>query len=388
MTPCGQATAGGYLDGRAEDLRALYRLRAGVPPFDRIEELSVGHDSALRQLRSFVESPVGVARTLLVTGDYGEGKSHWLGALRQLALKTGLAVCYMSADGWANALNHPQRFLPLLFSTLEVPGHGTAGYRDFLYTQLLDIGSARRIASLLERRFDGRVSAERTCREDLDRLLRAMADPDAIDVAGLRTMVTGYLTGESSRHRSATPEIRLATYSLIQVCADLARAAGAKGLLLLVDETESIFTKLPTVLSRYGAFRVLAALSHGGRLTHCKVAMGLTPDAVRWTNNSASDLASDPRALADEPVRRFTDDFTRAQIPEVQCGRLSFRHRHALLDRIKAIHERAMCWSLSAEQTDRWARFTERAAEKNVPLRVLVRSGIDFLDTQHCGLGG
>lgn len=376
----------GHEEGRAEDLRALYRLRAGVPPFDRMEELSVGQDNALRQLKSFVESPASVARTLLVTGDYGEGKSHWLGALRQLALKAGLATCYMSSDGWTSALNHPQRFLPVLLCTLEVPGQSAAGYRDFVYSQLLDSGSARRLKGVLDRCFQGGVSAERVCREDLDRLLRTMADPEAIDLAGLRTTVSGYLTGESSRHRSATPEIRLATYRLLQVCADLVQAAGAQGLLLLVDEAESIFTKLPTILSRYGAFRVLAALSHGRHLTHCKVAMGLTPDAVRWTAASANDIAHDPRATAEEPVKRFVDDFTHGNIPEVQCGRLTSRHRRALLDRIRIIHERAMRWSMRPEHEANWERFGERAAEQSVPLRVLVRSGVDFLDVQHCGL--
>jgi len=351
-----------------------------------VDELSVGNDEVLRQLRTFVESPACSARAFLVTGDYGEGKSHWLGALRQLGLKAGLATCYMSADGWANALNHPQRWLPLLFSTLEIPGQNAAGYRDFLYSCMLDPDSARQLASVLERRFLNGTSAERACLDDLRRLLRVMSDPEALDAPGLRTVVSGYLTGDSSRHRSATPDVRLATYRLIQVCVDVVRTAGANGLLLLVDEAESIFTKLPTALSRYGAFRVLSALSHGRGLTDCKVAMGLTPDAMRWTVDGAGDIARDPRALAEEPVRRFTDDFIHGQIPELLCGRLTSRHRRALLERIRAIHERAMGWSLTAAQQVDWNGFAEDAAGQGVPLRVLVRTGVDFLDVHHCGL--
>jgi hypothetical protein len=374
---------GNHEGGRAEDLRALYRLRAGVPPFDRIEELSVGHDGALKQLKSFVDSPAGVARALLVTGDYGEGKSHWLGALRHLGLKAGLAICYMSADGWASALNHPQRFLPLLVATLEIPGQNAAGYRDFLYSRLLDTDSAHELAPLLERRFGGQSNAERACLEDLRRLLRVAPDPESLEAPQLRTAVSGYLSGESSRHRSATPDVRLATYRLLQVCIDVVRSTGATGLLLLVDEAESIFTKLPTTLSRYGAFRVLSALSHGQHLTDCKVAMGLTPDAVRWVVAGAAGIAGDPRALVEEPVKRFADDFIHGRMPVVECGRLTPRHRRELLDRIRAIHERAMGWSLGPSQQARWDTLIEKAAGMNVPLRVLVRGGVEFLDMQH-----
>ena len=120
----------------ASRLRTLYRLRSGLPPAEHLDQLTTGHSGLLTFAARLLDGKTETLRWMQVTGDYGEGKSHSLSLLRDLAHRRNYATCYLSCDGASFALNHPQRFLPGLLSTLEVPGIPIYGYEDLLYDVL------------------------------------------------------------------------------------------------------------------------------------------------------------------------------------------------------------------------------------------------------------
>src|SRR5262245_44802999 len=160
-----------YSLSRAAALRAIHRLRAGLPPADRLESLTVGAAGVLPPLRSLLRPDEAGGRCLLVTGDYGHGKTHVLTLFREVAHAGGFASCQLSLDGAATALNHQQRFLPSLLATLSVPGRPALGYEDLLHDVLSDGGCARRVRAVVRQRLPGSREVEIAARAALGRLV-------------------------------------------------------------------------------------------------------------------------------------------------------------------------------------------------------------------------
>src|SRR5437660_1712006 len=79
----------------------------------RTVDLTSGRENLMSAVERFIASDAA-DRCLLVTGNYGDGKSHSLTLIADMARSAGLATCHLSADGTIAALNHPQRFLPQL----------------------------------------------------------------------------------------------------------------------------------------------------------------------------------------------------------------------------------------------------------------------------------
>src|SRR5215213_6352644 len=94
-----------------EDRKAIRSLRVGVVPSSHVLQLAVGVgplradlDSEIDHLRS------GGQRAVVVSGEWGAGKSNLLSYLREYALERNVAVAYLNLNGSSAAVNHPQRF--------------------------------------------------------------------------------------------------------------------------------------------------------------------------------------------------------------------------------------------------------------------------------------
>jgi hypothetical protein len=86
--------------------RIIQDLRTGRPPRQGLLYLTVGLDRTIEELSGMFEAARGgSARFLWVTGDPGEGKSHLLGLLEELARRNRFV--------WAGLVHDPTRQLGL-----------------------------------------------------------------------------------------------------------------------------------------------------------------------------------------------------------------------------------------------------------------------------------
>jgi hypothetical protein len=317
----------------------------------------------------------------IVRGDYGGGKSHALTLFADIARHEGYATCHLSADGYANALNHPQRFLPSLLASLEIPLRSTYGYTDLLYDVMSDAQLAERLSSIVSSHFDGCTSIASEMRMCLSRVMQLLQNNEVRSdewTANLR-LVTSHLTGDSIRHLTAAPTYRRTAYNLLSIARDLLLEVGMKGVAIAIDETESIYTKLPNARSRQGALRVLAGLC---QFAQCRVILAVTPDAFR---NIVSDVLltfQDTYALPIESVPNWVNALKAGAVPIVDCRPLSRAQRKELLDAVRAAYVRAYGDEFASDGfKHRWESATQFAADSQLPVRLVVRRAIDLMDS-------
>lgn len=368
------------LDQRASYLRAVQRLRAGLPPQEHIGELTVGNHQCT--IADLLTSKPGSRRWMLVAGDYGHGKSHTLTLLEHEARRRGYATCHLSADAAASALNHPQRFLPLLLSTLDVPCRAIQGYQDFLHELLDDQQAADAIASSVAHRLADTTSLRR----DLDLGFQALRRATADDRLVRKQAVISLLTGDSIRARLADPAVRSQAYELLGIAQDTVKVVGAKGIALIVDEAESIYTKLPRSLSRYGAFKVLSALANCSHLSDCRLAIAVTPDALAHLQ-TIDITAATYGCLPTEPVAAWARDLRDQRVPIIHCQPLSTNDKMILLTNVASLYAAAYpSVRLQDEPGTAWRNFRTATATASLPVRIAIRRAVDYLDIQRCAL--
>jgi hypothetical protein len=365
---------------RAEMIRTIYRLRAGLPPCENLEHLTVGADKVLAAVRALLKDGTSSAWGI-VRGDYGGGKTHALTLFADMARHEGYATCHVSADGYANALNHPQRFLPSLLASLEIPLRPTYGYTDLLYDVMSDPHIAERLSSIVTSHLDGWTSVASETRMCLSRIVQLLQSNEARSdewAANLR-LVTSHLTGDSIRHLTAAPTYRRTAYNLLSIARDLLLEVGMKGIAIAVDETESIYTKLPNARSRQGALRVLAGLCE---FAHCRVILAVTPDAFRNIVSDVSLTLPDSYALPIENVPNWVNALKAGTIPIVDCRPLTREHRKELLEAVRKAYIRAYGDQVFSDGfKQRWDRNMQLAADPHIPVRLVVRQAIDLMDS-------
>lgn len=368
------------LDERATYLRAVQRLRAGLPPQEHIGELTVGnHHNTITDL---LASKPGSRRWMLVTGDYGHGKSHTLTLLEHEARRQGYVTCHLSADSAASALNHPQRFLPLLLSTLDVPLRAVQGYQDFLHELLDDAHAIDAIAFFVSQRL-----AETTAlRRDLDLALQALRRATPDERLARKQALMNLLAGDSINARLADPAVRSQAYELLGIAQDAVKVVGAKGIAIIIDEAESIYTKLPSSLSRYGAYKVLSAFANSSHLPDCCLAIAVTPDALQKLQ--AIDLAAaNYGCLPTEPVVAWAGDLRDHRVPILQCQPLATSDKMALISNVAKLYTTAYPnVSIQDDPGAPWQNFRATTASANLPVRIAIRRAVDYLDIQRCAL--
>jgi hypothetical protein len=366
------------LDRRASYLRAVQRLRAGLPPQEHTGELTVGNHRAT--INSILNAAPGTRRWMLVAGDYGHGKSHTLTLFENEARRQGYATCHLSADAAASALNHPQRFLPLLLGTLDVPYRAVLGYQDFLHEILDDYHAINAIEGFVVQRLAGST----TLRWNLDRGFWTLRHATPEERITRKQNVISLLAGETISTRLADPSARSQAYELLGIAQDAVKAVGAKGLAIIIDEAESIYTKLPSSLSRYGAFKVLSAMANSSHLPHCCLAIAVTPDALQQLE-TIDVAAANYRCLPTEPVATWAQELRENRIPIIHCQPLSSRDKTALFTNVATLYATAYpTVRIDDEPGTAWQQFRQTNAVAALPVRIAVRRAVDYLDIQRC----
>jgi hypothetical protein len=318
-------------------------------------------------------------RGLFVLGDYGTGKSHSVTLLRDLALSEGYATCWLTADGYECALNHPQRFVSSVLGTLETP-HGDSGYSALiarlLATPTLQDSVVMRVLGDL----NGRSNLELAVRAVLLDLATAADGMEGAEETHLQAdALARLLTGETLTGLGNLESYRHMAYRLLRLAEHLVRLPGCRGLVIVVDEVESVFTKLWNYRSRFGAYRTLSALCVGMETANIKVAMAVTPDTFAAM---ASELSANSAFLGYppfEPLERYSEAIEASTIPVLRCQPLTTAQLDQLAWRIRALYGETYP-GISLGSGKDWMDTVKSILHRKPPVRVAIRDCIDALD--------
>ena len=365
---------------RARRLRALERLRSGLPPDGAAELISVGTEGLIAHFERFCDGRGNGGRGTAVLGTYGAGKSHALSLIRDIAYAKRIATCWLSADASESALNHPQRFLCGLLQTFEAPAQN-GGYAELLTRILEDVTSTLELADVIDDCFCTGASID----VEVRRLARMCVSYhqqglEGDEVIGARDNLVRLLSGETLVRAPGANNYRAAAYRVLELASRAARIGGYEGLLVVVDEVESVFTKLHSRMSRNGAFRVLAALLYGLDAPHMKVALAMTPDAWQSLVEELGSSAKWMPANRIEPVVRLERELS--HLVGYRCEALSTRDVVRVLESVKDLY--AAVHTETYIHATAWKATLEQITETRPPVRLAIRAAVDHLDRERC----
>jgi hypothetical protein len=255
---------------------AIRRLRTGVVPTWELARLSVGYD----KIKGIVERSLldlqqrGRATPLFVRGEWGTGKTHFLSYVRATAARNWHASARVDLNARGMALSHPQRFLSLVADSIHAGDQ--IGIEDLL-PRLIQIKELR------QRMYEFSRTAEAG---DLAWAVRTLHDEfESCRGLGLANHDAWALLRGADLSWSDDAAKRERALSRIASLACLCRAMGLKGLVLILDEAETI-DQLWNIRSRQSAYAVL------GRLFQMESLWCVLGSTLRFDRTIRADLSN------------------------------------------------------------------------------------------------
>ncbi|MYE01574.1 MAG: hypothetical protein F4Y03_09885 [Alphaproteobacteria bacterium] len=240
-------------DAAVVSRRAIEALRSGVPNRDAVRELGSSQPEAEQQFIDILERSTGFgrplppARGMLVSGDFGAGKSHLLAHFEQLALSRNfvssrvvisketplydLGKVFVSAVENGKIPGRNGRFMEELSLALK-PG-----------TENYDLFSG----AIAKAALDGdmsmvfpatRIVHERSQDQDIINEIESFWAGDRIAVASVRKGLRSI--GEAQNYRFSAPKAAELPLQRLRFAAELIRGAGYAGWVIFLDEIELI----------------------------------------------------------------------------------------------------------------------------------------------------
>ncbi len=218
--------------------RMVEAFRMGVVPHQDVERFTFGRQAEIRVVeQTLADLEQGAGGACLIEGDYGAGKSHLLEYVQRRAARGGFVVAHCELDPREVSPHRPKRVYRELIHNLRYVGDGTElSFRDILRrAQTIDVSDHQFFAPVLKRikRFDRDSSTSEVFWQWIEgestkeyaaqykgpyRLPGAGAIPALYDFSTASDFYCYILSGLSY----------------------LVRNLGMKGLVLLVDEAESV----------------------------------------------------------------------------------------------------------------------------------------------------
>lgn len=229
---------------------AIRRLRTGVVPTWELARLSVGYD----RIKVDLERSLGElekrdqSEPLFVRGEWGTGKTHFLSYVQTTAARNWHASARVDLNARGMSLSHPQRFLTLLADSVQAGDQ--IGIQDVLH-RLITIKEVR------QRVYEFSQTSQAS---DLGPAMCALCSEfESSGALGLANHAAWTVIRGGDLSWSDDPSKRNKALSRIAALAGLCRAVGLKGLILILDEAETI-DQLWNVRSRLAAYAVLGHL--------------------------------------------------------------------------------------------------------------------------------
>lgn len=356
------------LDSVSSDMAeaTIEKLRYGVPLPGMAALLTVGRESQIAALEGSL-SDNRSGRALLVHANYGAGKSHLLLVLREIALRHGFAVSKVDVDHEGGVrFNRMDTILGAVCRQIEVPGSEERGvgvlFDAFANAEAASLplaeAAARRRLSNDDKwnhsdmlKSPGMYVALRAwvCadgrQQTRERITDWLGNPERYR-SQRKLLYDELVFGYRARFRDPRPEWQFYSDDVFlfhtaghryawDALADLdniARLAGCKGLILLVDEYEDVIQNLTRrnfqQMAFYNLFRFFS-----GELFPGKAYFAVTPDfAVKCK-----------KVLLDKDIFDF-DYSTFDALPSFRLAPLSVMELLQLSKRIRTIHGLAYNW--------------------------------------------
>ena len=247
--------------------RIIDHVKAGTTQLEGVEYLNAGREewfrAAERQLDELSEDRDAVVR--FIKGYYGDGKTHFMGMVRSIALRKNWVVTYISAE------NTPLNKFDTVYAAVVrscvthemVQDIGEVGFgEDFDgIRRILDAWYGKMQQNAIEqcKGDDSDTSIPRIIREQIDTIVReGLFSPDFRQAVvhyaynclqktpELNSDILRWLRGENVRLKDFEILAKIDRTNSVEIMrslVDFFRYIGFNGLLILVDEVERILTK-------------------------------------------------------------------------------------------------------------------------------------------------
>jgi len=126
-------------------------LRLGIVPYDYVNKFTFGREKEIERVIAWLNGQRG---SLIITGEYGSGKSHFLEYLYSYALKNNWAVSLVELDPNEAPLHKPKVIYEKIISSFKFKGN--MDFREFLK----QIAGSRDFYKLKYHEYLGRVIEE------------------------------------------------------------------------------------------------------------------------------------------------------------------------------------------------------------------------------------
>jgi hypothetical protein len=219
---------------RVQVLQILEALRLGVVPRDDVPHLTFGRDESIARVRSALADVAAGGACLLIEGPYGSGKTHFLEYIAHLALQEGFGVARAELDPLEVTPYKPKRVYRSFLESLTVlrPDGSSGTWTDLLADAVgqdlvLDPPHVYLTRALRALRRDWTSERADLVRAWLAGEMYSRADLNASRMSQWPTWVD---------HSTAADHLCY----LLSGWSTLVRALGYRGLVLLVDEAETV----------------------------------------------------------------------------------------------------------------------------------------------------
>ena len=376
------------------DLAIIKALKLGRVPMHGTLELAVGRDAEIAEFQRVIDFIcAGGADVRFLRGDYSAGKTFMCGVLRKLAFDRSLGVSIINLSR-------------------EIP----FGRRETVLTQILQglrtvtSGPESAMNEIVEQwfeRFDPGTSLEEN--EPLRNAIHGVSVSDAQLASALRGYYRAYCDGDGELMEGAlafmrgeviVPQARSAlklagrmtpdnAFRRLRAFLALARDAGYPGLLILIDEAETIQRLNKSQRdAAYTAIREIIDSCETG-FPHCLFVFAGTQELFE----------KEYRGIASyQPLYQRIKNTQASSVRDLRQPiiRLEELDRDALITvsrRVRAIHGRAYGWEAQLALPDRLidALITNVAArfgEVRIKPRGFLKALVDALDAKQQGLDG
>lgn len=369
----------------------LSSLRDGTVPERGVELLTVGRDGWIRSLRQDLEDvAAGDKQVRLINGRYGDGKTHMMAVLRELALKSGFAVSFVTIKADVPLSRWDLLYKAIVLSIESDTSRGAGGLAAALNPTSPDpliAGTFREKTRTIRSLTSLNSSFAKAAYGYATGQGVSLVDP-MDDMLNYRAWLEGNAVSADTRRPLGlqTNIDKSNAYQMFSSLVVLLRHVGYRGFLLLLDEVESTLDQRESV--RAAAYDNLRSLIDrrelpAGAFVVCSITPDMLSDEERgiqsyealWQRlrpvggagrsvNYQSTIAD----LASSPLR--TDDYKR------------------LGERIRAVHGVAFDWDANSRVPDTFLVAAGNTAERArslavAPTRILVKVVADELDRAH-----
>jgi hypothetical protein len=355
---------------RLAGLRNLIRISEGLPPIEKVTQMSVGQEKLDRTIGRLFDV-VGRAGSFfsVLVGEYGSGKTHLMMHLAERAIEDRRPVFWLNLERTNIDLGNPARHLHRFLEHSELPLRGRPN--------ALALASkwTRSPAAIteLEARFieigagDGEAAAAAR---------KAMRIAESARDVGFA--LESFLIGADLDARPGDASYRRDAYRRIFLWFELlARQEEIRGPVILIDEAENLYTSGRPPASRRTSLRSLAFYC-GGVLPGACVIMAMTPPAFEAMKSEARDLLAEAvdmdTTLELEDVARFRRSLHGLKPEPVRP--LNQGERAELCERVRKMH-RSVRGPVELED---WAERVSRAVKAHASPRTLIRALTDELE--------